>query len=543
MRLRFLQATPEDYFEAAEGSDAVKLPLSTFISGITDPETDSITSAKISFVSGYKSGQDFLTVENLNDPGVAYQFDAATGTSFYFNKWIKFGRIHNLMGSVNYSNNAQNPKAGNDKKIKIEVSDEFGAKSTSDEITISVKNVNDIPKFVDAAGVALDVDTTQDAIIVFGGQYVEGSGAVRVVSDLNIRDVDNAYMLEANLTASDGQLNLTKAGQQLRDAYNLTVTTGSTMKVSGNNMTTDELQSILREVTLDSLNVPSSLGAEAVYADVTLSVRDASGVIAPESDTSATLKSKIKLLKAPSVQVKLISDTSGTEFSETADQSAGATKVLTFNDTFSANQLLINLEQATIKTEDGRFTYDTEKNDYALREARHIDVSAISAEAGASVSTTITGQEDADVIIGSSFADTIDGNGGVDRILAGDGSDRVALRLTDGLYLDGGSGVDTLTLPRLFTGSIATSENGTPTILQAGQVSVTVVNFENIDAGSVESGVVLSGGQEANILRGGLGADTLQLGQGGDTVSGGAGADTFLVDVENLNSMARAFWT
>ncbi len=136
---------------------------------------------------------------------------------------------------------------------------------------------------------------------------------------------------------------------------------------------------------------------------------------------------------------------------------------------------------------------------------------------GLSNALTITGSSSANTIATGSGNDTIDGGGGADIVDAGDGDDHVAYRNTGG-SLNGGAGTNTLVMTTAVTVNLANADQTT------GE-SVTVSNFQNVDASGLGVGASLTGSSGANSLTGGSGNDTIDGGGGADAISAGVGDD------------------
>jgi Ca2+-binding RTX toxin-like protein len=148
---------------------------------------------------------------------------------------------------------------------------------------------------------------------------------------------------------------------------------------------------------------------------------------------------------------------------------------------------------------------------------------------------SITGSSAANSITGSAGNDTIDGGGGADVIDAGSGNDTVTYRGTE-TSIDGGAGTDTLTLAA--TGSITTIDlSVTAGSDQTTGDSVSVVNFESVNASVFTSAVTIIGSSSANVITSGSGDDIIHGNAGADTIVAGAGNDT--VDLLGHGSLHR----
>ena len=141
-----------------------------------------------------------------------------------------------------------------------------------------------------------------------------------------------------------------------------------------------------------------------------------------------------------------------------------------------------------------------------------------------STGVTITGSSGVNLLTGSSGNDTIDGGGGGDTIVAGAGNDTVIYRGTE-MSIDGGNGSDTLVLS---TAAGITSVNFAVAagLDQTVGDTVSVANFENLDASALSSALTVTGSAAANTITTGSGNDTIDGGGGADVISSGDGNDT-----------------
>jgi len=166
--------------------------------------------------------------------------------------------------------------------------------------------------------------------------------------------------------------------------------------------------------------------------------------------------------------------------------------------------------------------------------------------------TQTTATSTGSTIIGTNLDDLVVGSGGVDSITMGVSG---ATLVYD--TIDGGAGVDTLTLVGNVTTSATIGQNiidlgvtaGNDQLTKVNNVAETVVqkNFENLDLSGLTIGTgvgftiaaistgsrivgspsddSITGGAGNDNISGGTGADTLAGGTGTDTINGGAGAD------------------
>ncbi|WP_407156418.1 hypothetical protein [Bradyrhizobium sp. STM 3557] len=153
-----------------------------------------------------------------------------------------------------------------------------------------------------------------------------------------------------------------------------------------------------------------------------------------------------------------------------------------------------------------------------VKNFQNLDSSAVSTV------LTVTGSSGANSIITGGGVDTIDGGGGADIISSGAGDDVVTYRGAE-VSIDGGAGNDTLVLAA--SGGITAINLG----VSAGSDqttgdSVTVANFEYVNASALSTGITITGSSGANIITGGSGADIIDGAGGADTIAAGAGNDT-----------------
>ncbi|MEA2959250.1 MAG: hypothetical protein QOJ58_4998, partial [Alphaproteobacteria bacterium] len=137
---------------------------------------------------------------------------------------------------------------------------------------------------------------------------------------------------------------------------------------------------------------------------------------------------------------------------------------------------------------------------------------------------SITGSVGANIITGGAGNDTIDGGGGADVIAGGTGDDTISYHGTE-ISVDGGTGTDTLIVA---AGSSVTAVNFS-VAAGADQTTgdtVSVTNFENLDASALNSALLVTGSTSANTITTGSGNDAIDGGGGADFISAGGGNDT-----------------
>ena len=137
---------------------------------------------------------------------------------------------------------------------------------------------------------------------------------------------------------------------------------------------------------------------------------------------------------------------------------------------------------------------------------------------GLSSAVRLTGSSGANTITGGAGADTIDGGGGLDEIRAGSGNDQVGYHGSE-VTIDGEAGTNTLVLATATTVNLGNTD-------QTSGDATQVANFQNVDAGSLSTGVAITGASGDNRIIGGSGADTIRGAGGNDTIQAGGGDDT-----------------
>ncbi len=136
----------------------------------------------------------------------------------------------------------------------------------------------------------------------------------------------------------------------------------------------------------------------------------------------------------------------------------------------------------------------------------------------------IIGSAAANTILGGAGADTIDGGGGADVISGGAGNDTISFYGTE-TTVDGEAGNDTLVLAA-GGGITAVDFSVAANADQTAGDTVSVRNFENLDASVVATALSVTGSSGANVIHTGGGNDTIDGGGGADVITAGAGNDS-----------------
>ena len=192
----------------------------------------------------------------------------------------------------------------------------------------------------------------------------------------------------------------------------------------------------------------------------------------------------------------------------------------------------------------------TTGNSITVANFQNADASALSS------AVSITGSSSANTITGGSGNDSIDGAGGADAIAAGAGNDTVTYRGTES-SIDGGADIDTLILAA-SGGTTAINLSVAAGSDQTTGDTVSIANFENVDASALGSALTVTGSSAANtittgsgndIIDGGGGADVIVAGGGNDSVAyygsetsidGGAGTNTLLLRAAGTINLGNA---
>ncbi|OYU48255.1 MAG: hypothetical protein CFE31_11385 [Rhizobiales bacterium PAR1] len=130
---------------------------------------------------------------------------------------------------------------------------------------------------------------------------------------------------------------------------------------------------------------------------------------------------------------------------------------------------------------------------------------------------TVTGSTGANTLTTGSGNDTLDGNGGLDIIAAGAGNDTVSYNGSE-TAIDGGSGTNTLVLRSATTVDLSVGDQTTGDL-------VTVTNFQNVNASSLNAAFLITGSSGVNTITGGSGAETIDGFGGADIIAAGGGDD------------------
>src|SRR5450631_1622299 len=144
----------------------------------------------------------------------------------------------------------------------------------------------------------------------------------------------------------------------------------------------------------------------------------------------------------------------------------------------------------------------------------NVDASALT------TALAVTGSSSANIITTGSGNDTIDGGGGADVINAGAGNDAVSYYNSE-VSIDGGAGTNTLVLRAAANINLANAD-------QTSGDTVTVSNFQNVDASLLSTGATITGSAAANVITGGAGNDTIDGGGGADVINAAGGDDTVI---------------
>lgn len=211
--------------EYREGDPPVPLDSSLTIS---DPDSDTLSSASVTLAAGYITGEDVLAV-TLQD-GISGEFDAASG-QIALSGTAPISSYQAVLRSITYQNSSNEPTAGN-RTATFVVSD--GSSTGQASRTINVINTSIAPQ----------INASVTDLV-----YTEGSGEVPVDPAITVSDGDSETLVGGSVSISQNY----QQGQDVLSFENTDTITGSfsagtgTLTLSGN-ATPAEYQAALRAV-------------------------------------------------------------------------------------------------------------------------------------------------------------------------------------------------------------------------------------------------------------------------------------------------------
>jgi Ca2+-binding RTX toxin-like protein len=381
--------------------------------------------------------------------------------------------------------------------------------------------------------VSIDGGTGSDTLVLAGsGGITAVSFAVAAGADQTTGDGVTITNFE-NLNGSVVTTALTVTGSSSANA----ITTGSGNDIIDGGGGVDVINAGAGDDTVSYYNTEASV--DGGIGTNTLMMRAAATVNLANSDQTtgdATNVSNFQNVDASALTAAVsITGTSGTNIftggsgNDTIDGAGGADVIVAGggNDAVSYYGTEVSIDGATgtntlvlraAATVNLANIDQTTADSTNVSNFQNVDASALA------TAVSVTGSASANTITTGSGNDTIDGGGGADVINAGSGDDVVTYHGTE-ISIDGNVGTDTLIIA---AGSSVTAVNFA---VAAGSDqttgdSVSVTNFENLDASALTTALVATGSAFANTITTGSGNDTIDGGGGTDVIVAGGGNDT-----------------
>ncbi len=525
-----------------ESSSQDKTSASVSLTGLSlsDPDgtTDTLASAEIKFVTGYRPGEDGLVV---GTPGsLQTSFDVASGLLRLKGEATQ-AVYQTALASVKYLNNSANPSS-QFREIKVGLTDSQGAVSLSSAIRINVAATDDMAR-LDLSGT--DFVALNNTTLFSGGV---GSAPVPIASQASLRDPDNSTFKSITLALTTPAAGDTSyAGPATGDELGLNAAAQAAVAANGIQALFNANKTTL---TLNSITPMDLVALETVLRGVTFNhVRQGGETLSGARKILVNgVDANNKAIAATEVLVNLANGPLAVVTSATANNVTQYTVAL--DGSPSSSRLLVDLAESVVATGSGRLSV----KDIFL--AQNIDATSLQVTGVSDIS--LVGNANANRIVGSAGNDVIQGGGGADVIEAGAGNDTVVSSIAQVMQsssISGGDGVDTLVL----TGEGGVIGAGGSNIFSkinlleqlnlAGTSSMNVTlpagsSVTAISATSMQgAGVVInaSAATTAMTLVGSTQDDILQGGSGKDQLTGGGGADTFVFGPTSSSTSPSAF--
>ena len=343
---------------------------------------------------------------------------------------------------------------------------------------VSVANFENLDASVVTSALTVTGSSSANAITTgSGNDIINGGGGVDVVSAGAGDDTVSYYGTETSIDGGIGTNTLMMRSAAMVDLANSDQTTGDATNVSN-------FQNVDASALTSAVSITGTSGTNIITGGSGNDTIDGAGgadVIAAGGGNDAV-------------------SYYGTEVS--IDGGAGANTLVL---RAAATVNLANIDQTTADSTN-------------VANFQNVDASLLTA------AVSVNGSSAANTITTGSGNDTIDGGGGADIINSGSGDDVVTYHGTE-ISIDGNVGTDTLIVA---AGSTLTAVNFA---VAAGSDqttgdSVSVTNFENLDARALTAALVVTGSVFANTITTGSGSDTIDGGAGTDVIAAGGGNDT-----------------
>jgi Ca2+-binding RTX toxin-like protein len=151
---------------------------------------------------------------------------------------------------------------------------------------------------------------------------------------------------------------------------------------------------------------------------------------------------------------------------------------------------------------------------------------------GGNGNDSLSGSGGNDTLLGANGTDVLEGGRGADHLLGGAGSDHLySFDYGDGIHdivLDGGSGIDILTLNKGHSTTDLVFSLGNPAVSQSFDGTL-IRNVERLDFVAGSGNDQITGGLLDDNLFGGAGDDRLSGAGGNDVINGSLGSDTLVL--------------
>ncbi|WP_161499671.1 S-layer family protein [Limnohabitans sp. TS-CS-82] len=353
---------------------------------------------------------------------------------------------------------------------------------------ITVRATNAAGAFSDKA-VAVTVTNVNDApVLSFGSSvnYNENSAATAINTLITVADQDNTTLTSATVSISGGYV----ANQDVLSFTNVAGTMGNiaasvvggvmTLTSAGSTATLAEWQAALRAVSYSNTSdIPNTaartisyvindgaLNATAITSILSVfAVNDAPVLAYSYVDSHALTTSTVPTVTVTDSSLTATTNNTNATFTLTFSEAIDASS-LTAADITVSNGTLVSMTQVdathwTVVAKapmSGTGVMAVSLADGAYKSLAGVDGlggSDTQAYGVGSPSTVITGTSAVDTLIGSDEADTITLNGGADQVFAGAGDDQIIINASslssmavagNGMKIDGGAGINTLTL-------------------------------------------------------------------------------------------------
>ena len=445
---------------------------------VSDADDTLLSGATVSMTSGYRPGEDILTVTGL-PAGITAVFSNISGALILAGEATLANYI-TALSAITFTDLSDAPSTIG-RTISLVVTDPHGQNSNSINLALSVNGVADAPE-MSLNGME---SGASHRVVFVNSLYPDG---VAIAAKAKLSDIDSATI---------GSVTVTLTGES---TDTLTLSDSAQALVKANAMTLDNTGTVLHFSSAASATVYESLLQGVLYTSTAEqgSDRSVSVRVVDASDSSVSVTDTVTLVQAQNPFAAI----------------AAGTKILKLSGEDVTGDVRIDLPAMSVTANSSAIAVAGD----AIFTAKHIDGSVPDGADPLDVNLTIIGTSQDNIITAGAGDDVIYGGGGADTINAGAGNDSIMYQAST--TIDGGEGIDTL----LVTSNFQLSEH-----------VADITNVEVISALNATSAVSLLGTAAAETLIGGDYADTLTL-SAGDIATGGQGNDTF--DVTQSGTIA-----